>query len=330
MRYRVFWPCAGSASFCAPQVLAQGRIQPDSARRLQVFLQAARQKPGNSRAELPPLPVIAFNSSGGSLPGAIALGRFIRRQGLGTRVAGEYEQLAPGSLTQSEPLARDVRCVDACVLAFAGGVARTVGGGARLGWAQGALGGEPVAAYATEMGVRLPRHPPAAPWLTPQQASALRLDDSLPVSQPWQQKTWRGQAALTTSTALPGGRTVVVTLAPLDGGKVAVAVRLEVAQHAGNAARLPLHPVGVPAQIVLNADGAWLRAQPAQPWRRVREGGRTVFTAAGTLAAPQARQLAQARTLRVSDELGGALADLSLAAPLAVEGLKPGLVGRPR
>ncbi|MBK6747471.1 hypothetical protein [Ottowia sp.] len=100
-------------------------------------------------------------------------------------------------------------------------------------------------------------------------------------------------------------------------GQAAVAVRLEVTWHAGNAARLRLYPVGVPARIVLDVGGAWLHARPAQPWRRLREGGRTVFTASGILIAPQVRQLAQARTLRVSDELGGALADVSLANRIA-------------
>ena len=72
MRYRVFWPCAGSASFCASQVLAQGRVQPDSAQRLQAFLQAARQNSQRAGAELRPFPVIAFDSGGGSLPGGMA------------------------------------------------------------------------------------------------------------------------------------------------------------------------------------------------------------------------------------------------------------------
>ena len=66
MRYRVFWPCAGSASFCASQVLAQGRVQPDSAQRLQAFLQAARQNSQRAGAELRPFPVIALRQRAGS------------------------------------------------------------------------------------------------------------------------------------------------------------------------------------------------------------------------------------------------------------------------
>ena len=175
MHFRVFWPCAGSASFCAPQVLAQGRIAPDSAQKLQAFLRARRGK----QPELPPRPVIAFDSTGGSTPGAMALGRFIRRQRLSTLAADEYNEVNPADwMGPGRRVAQGTQCADACVLAFAGGVARQLGHGARLGWVKGLppTSAGAYAAYWREMGVRPEAAQPPLRWLSLDEASALGLE----------------------------------------------------------------------------------------------------------------------------------------------------------
>ncbi len=322
MRFRVFWPCAGSASFCAPQVLAQGRIAPDSAQMLQAFLLAQRGK----SPELPPRPVIALDSAGGSLPGAIALGRFIRRQRLPTQAAGEYRQVMPGELARQEVLAPGAQCADACVLAFAGGVARQLGQGARLGWVKGLpAGAGVVAAYWREMGVRPEvAHSPQR-WLDIDEASTLGLETARPLAQPWVLATGAdGDPVLAAQVRLSQGRYAQWALRR-EGDQVAVSVRLAFDQRLADAARVRQHPVGRPAQLAFDVDGQWLRVRSAVPWQRVQQGGSPVFTARGTLTEEQARQLARARTLRVDDGLAHAQAEVSLSGPLNVDGLAEGL-----
>lgn len=84
---------------------ARGSIGPGAAGRLDAELQA---RGGQVRA-------IAFDSPGGSLDDAMAIARLIRERGIDTRVAD-------GAI-----------CASSCPLALAGGVARSVGAGSRIG-----------------------------------------------------------------------------------------------------------------------------------------------------------------------------------------------------
>ena len=265
MRFRVFWPCAGSASFCAPQVLAQGRIAPDSAQRLQAFLRARRGK----SPELPPHPVIAFDSAGGSVPGAMALGRFIRRQRLPTLVAGEYNQVDPDNWMGEVVLVQSAQCADACVLAFAGSSTRQMRDGSRLGWVAGLPVGKATAsagayaAYWREMGVLAPdaAHPPAR-WLGMDEAAALGLETARPLAQPWVLAPGAdGRPALTAQVRLSEGRQVQLALRR-EGGQVAVAMRLAVDARLADAARLRLFPVGKPAHLAFSRRCGWRMARP--------------------------------------------------------------------
>jgi hypothetical protein len=44
MSFSVFWPCMGTASFCAPRILAEGAIERQSHRNLITFLSNAKAR----------------------------------------------------------------------------------------------------------------------------------------------------------------------------------------------------------------------------------------------------------------------------------------------
>lgn len=114
---------------------------------------------------------VLLNSDGGSFKTGLALGRFIREQGLHTevgRVAYAASGLNSGAFERFDSI-EDGQCVSACAYAFLGGVVRKIYGESRLGFhrfylAQGDLPGEgglaagqlvaaDVISYLIEMGV---------------------------------------------------------------------------------------------------------------------------------------------------------------------------------
>lgn len=129
MRFLVFWPCAGNASFCAPQILAQGIIETDSHTKLVAFL--ADKK--SHHHTLPPKPDICFDSPGGNLAGALALGRTIRKLRLETCLEPGYSRVIEGTGGNVEPFAPEVVCASACAFALIGGINRHIWTGARYG-----------------------------------------------------------------------------------------------------------------------------------------------------------------------------------------------------
>ena|SRR2546428_637886 len=128
MQFSVFWPCFGNASFCAPRILAQGVIETDSHTKLVAFL-ADKE----SHHTLPPRPDICFDSPGGSLAGALALGRTIRKLRYETCLAPEYSRVIEGTLGNEEVFAPEVVCASACAFALIGGINRHLETGARYG-----------------------------------------------------------------------------------------------------------------------------------------------------------------------------------------------------
>src|SRR5687768_7184570 len=70
LQFSVFSPCAGDAANCTPRVLVQGRIEPDAGVRFAAFL----KDPAAHAHELPDRPAVCFDSSGGSVSGALKLG----------------------------------------------------------------------------------------------------------------------------------------------------------------------------------------------------------------------------------------------------------------
>lgn len=162
MRFSVFWPCDGNASFCAPRILAQGIIKPDSHTKLVAFLADKKRH----RDTLPPKPALCFDSPGGNLAGALALGRTIRNLRLDTCLAPQYFRVIPGTGGKEEVFATEVVCASACAFALLGGINRYMETGARYGVHQFAGGQANIgdsttqvtvvllAAYLEEIGVR--------------------------------------------------------------------------------------------------------------------------------------------------------------------------------
>lgn len=162
MRFSVFWPCFGNASFCAPRILAEGTIEQDSHRKFTAFLSAKK----TNRYDLPPKPTVCLNSPGGDLSGAIELGRTIRKLQLDTCLAPEYSRVIEDDSFAERVFVKNVLCASACTFAFAGGVNREIDEGSRIGIHQFFDARKPVgdsatqptivvlATYLEEMGVR--------------------------------------------------------------------------------------------------------------------------------------------------------------------------------
>ena len=83
MRFSLFLPCRGTASFCGIKILAEGRIERESGKRLQDFL-------NKNKSELPPTTELVFDSAGGSVYGAMEMGVVIRRNRLNTQLSAGY------------------------------------------------------------------------------------------------------------------------------------------------------------------------------------------------------------------------------------------------
>jgi hypothetical protein len=116
MRFSLFKPCREFSPQCEWRVLAQGDIQLDSAVALEASLhQWARQ--GVTA------PWVCFDSLGGSLGGALAMGTLIRSRGLDTCMARRYADVAE-SQAQSIQISDDAICASACAYVLAGGVNR--------------------------------------------------------------------------------------------------------------------------------------------------------------------------------------------------------------
>lgn len=111
----------GNCSTCA-WIAAEGRIERDTAQKLEAFLKAEG---------IEHQPTIALHSSGGDLAGGLRLGEFIRAHRLDTTVL-KTEFGTPGSADWWDSEADGI-CASACAYAFLGGVQRTVPEGSRLG-----------------------------------------------------------------------------------------------------------------------------------------------------------------------------------------------------
>jgi hypothetical protein len=119
MRFEVFQPCAGTASFCGPMILAQGELDPGAPERLKKILQSMNVYPR-----------VVFDSPGGNLLAGVQMGELIRSWGLNTAIGLGYMKETPDGM---HAVALDVGCYSACAYAFMGGVSRYVLDGAHFG-----------------------------------------------------------------------------------------------------------------------------------------------------------------------------------------------------
>jgi hypothetical protein len=131
MRFTLF--ADGSAETCAavscrPLIAASGMITSDTARQFITFVRdnALQTTQGGQAAA-----TVVLESDGGSVLGALDLGRAIRRFGLGTTVGRVIERRATTPIKYGESIAR-ADCQSMCSFVLLGGVQRRVPPDARV------------------------------------------------------------------------------------------------------------------------------------------------------------------------------------------------------
>lgn len=332
MQFSVIRPCERNASPCAPRLLASGRFERDSATRLADFLAS------DTGRALPVPTTVVFNSPGGNIAGAMAMGRLIRQWKLDTRVSAT---LPPASAGNPSPAAV---CASACALAFLGGVRRHVEPGARFGVHQFALaaGGNlgdsatqgtmvRLAAYITEMGVdrRLLDIASLVPpekmhWITQAQAQTLRVDNAVRKLASWELRAGNeGTPLMRVQQLAPEGDRVSTIVLQRTGDSVRVLASVAVARRSVQADSIARFPVGAPPAIEFLVDGNAVPTRPATAWQRADSAVYYQFNASATLPLSALPSFGRAQRLAVSDGLAPTLAALSLSTDLSTENLGP-------
>jgi len=334
MRFSIFEPCRGSASICGATILAQGSLERNSSQKFAAFV-------AERRAELPPTPTVVFDSHGGSLNGAMALGRVIRRNRFNTRLESSY------SYENSVDVVKfigNAKCASACAFAFVGGLRREISDDARFGIHQfsGASGdiGEGVtqkavvalAAYLAEMGVsrRLLDAASLVPpttiyWLAPKDAQRLRVDNSRPILIPWTVKASpSGKALLYTAAEISQGRRVSLIITTKGNNAVVHAVT-QLQRKTYSADRIKQFPLDMLPALTFSVDGESIETQPLTPWSQLDQPGAVVFRTSVAISLAALQTLARAQKLSVSDNFGTATSDVSLSTALSIDGLQSGI-----
>jgi ATP-dependent protease ClpP protease subunit len=90
----------------------RGEIDASAVDKIRTMVADVRKSADREKKQVHPFS-IELNSPGGSVTAAIALGKLLRREGLGVTIAGAFPPFPPGS------------CNSACVLVFAGAVHRS-------------------------------------------------------------------------------------------------------------------------------------------------------------------------------------------------------------
>ncbi len=152
---------------------------------------------------------VCFDSPGGSIAGAIALGNAVsRRSSFNTCLGEEYATVSQNSLEEEEVFLKGVVCASACVFALAGGLNRYVSENAKIGVHQfaateGQIGDSNVqytvvalAAYLERMGVSRNLVDIASVvssdkiyWLTPKEIKVSRIENISVAFQEWRLDT---------------------------------------------------------------------------------------------------------------------------------------------
>jgi len=341
MRFSVFWPCSGNASFCAPRILAQGKITHESAQRFARFVEDTSRH----AHELPPAPTVVFDSPGGSLAGGIALGREIRRRGMSTDLAHEYDiedRNAPDGL---RVIVGRAKCASACVLAFSGGVMRHMAEGARMGVhqfsvASGQMGDSAaqvtmvkLAEYFQSMGVdrRLLDVAALVPpndiaWMTQHDARTLNLDNTAPPMVPWRvQASASGTPSALVVQPQPGDGKIVSIMLTHSNETILLMVTSGFDRSRFDQTFLSYFPIDETPQIDICTSSRCVRGRPAAPWVRRDQGGLVMFNATMVITPEEASALSRATSLRVDDNFPRALGSLSANTDLSVDGLSAGV-----
>lgn len=340
MRFSTFWPCNTNASFCGIRILAEGAIQPNTGKVFESFIRNRKQH----KYELPPRPTVVFNSPGGSVSGGIALGRAIRKNKFDVELADSYSQVAAGDSSKDEVFVERAVCASACVIAFAGGMTRSVQEGARLGVHQfsggdGNIGDSAtqvtvvyLASYFEEMEINrslLDRAslvlPSSIAWISQGEAKRFRIDNTSPSLAAWKvTPTEDGFAVLELLQQVSFGRSVSLRVGFMQGvGIIAATTLLEKSAIARD--RVAQFPESDRPEIDLCTQDKCIRAHAVQPWKRQDSNAVTAFQAIVTVSASELREISMASRLTISDNFGNAISDVSLSTELSTESLTPGV-----
>lgn len=347
MFFRAFTPCLGNSASCAPEVLAIGGIEPDTARKLSTYLAS----PAAANAGLTSTPTIVFYSPGGSIKGAIDLGRLIRKRGLPTAVRNKIEEQFFANNAQGygrRTLASSTMCASACTLAFIGGVSRSVDKGARFGVHQfrkaGGDAGDSVtqtvmtdlAIYVEDMGVdrrMVDLASTAAPddmlWLPDSVIRDLRIDNTQAPLAAWTIKSNKdGQPSLLVRQQVAYNRSVVIQFSAatgpgLKGIEVLVAA---IFAKEGNSDRQKEYPVGELPEVTFTVDNTTITPAPAEQWTdqgKLKDGS-SAFSATFRISRAELDKISRAHSVAISDNFPMATIDLSISTPLSTENLASG------
>lgn len=344
MRFSTFKPCNGTSALCAPQVLAEGTIEMESTAKLDQFLKS-KAASANPAEALPPSPKISFDSAGGSMTGALNLGRYLRANKLNSNLESNYTRVSAERADRSEIFVTNARCNAACVIAFAGGVQRSVDVESKMGMQQipripvkNVVGGPinppaaELAAYLRDMGVRPEilnvaalALPGSMVWFSESQLSQVRMDNSQPYASPWMlTDSGTGLPVVTVRQEISNGRNVSLMLGYHEG-KLVMITSTEFNRTLMDDARIQLFPVGGKPDISLRTDKCAIPVAPTRTWARNDADATATFVAVGTISEDDAKQLLSARTLRLEDDLPKNVADMSGSVDLSTENLQPTL-----
>ena len=345
MTFETFSPCSGNGDICSTRVLAKGRIELDTAKRLQAFLRAkaAQDQYFSTR------PPIVFDSPGGSLVGGMELGRLIRRLKLDTELAMDYTEEVRDNSPDGyhiRMVAKNAICASACSLAFLGGVRRGIEEGARLGVHQfstdsGALGEggtqiavTAVAAYVIEMGVDRGMVDLASVtatqdmhWITPGEARELRIDNTTAPLADWKVNVDKdGTPRVQAVQMVAPGHVVQLTLGEISG-RYLIAVTTAFSNQHFKPDRLKQFPVDEQPEFTLTLNQRQkISPRPLGTWsHRPGQKDLTVFAATFEITRIDMTALRNARSLRMDDDFGHALSDVTLSSDLSVENLAGGI-----
>jgi len=329
MTFRSYSVCPGSS--CPEPVLAEGVITSETPERFRVFA-----------ATLSYTPTIEFNSPGGNLAAALALGELIRAGGFDTAVYMQAESDSLDGETRVEY--SEGRCLSSCAYAFMGGVGRKVGHDRVIGVHQfyGSDGdsGEQatqlaltvVANHIDRMGVS--RRTLDIASITPRggmtminraDARSLNLDNSEPPLTPWALETDQsGGLRLRVVQQVPYSdrRT---SLALLSGGRnkliLVFAFQAWRPQHTDETKKV-LQSATL-FGLCFDSQSPCVDLKPVENW----EAHGDILMATFELDASVLwRQLQNAAIVRFETDIPGYAQALSPTTRLSVEGLKPGLL----
>jgi hypothetical protein len=120
------------ASACRPLIAASGMITADTARQFTAFVRDNALQAGAAHPAGQPGATVVLESDGGSVLGAIELGRAIRRFGFATTVGRVAERRVTAFMKYGETTAARADCQSMCTFVLLGGAQRRVPPDARV------------------------------------------------------------------------------------------------------------------------------------------------------------------------------------------------------